>query len=199
MLNFFLWLDPYLIRLYRLTGSASADFFLGTLGLAFLAIIIGKISIFLALLAIRKPVNRVAAEAKKYQNLSLEALKAGNKPAYTAANKLANDAFGKFFFQQMALSAGFLWPVFFALAWMQYRFADIEFPLPFMPLSLGFIGIFILLYALAYLMLKQMKILYPRLPYSRRIKEIAAGQNKGADATKGFADLPTPAQPDEKP
>ncbi len=72
---FFLWLDPYLIRLYRLTGQAYADFFLGTLALAFLAVILGEMQPASRLLAIRKRPARPAAEAGKYRDLSLEALK----------------------------------------------------------------------------------------------------------------------------
>ena len=60
----------------------------------------------------------------------MEALKAGDRPAYEAANKLANEAFSKSFFMQLTLSATFFWPVFFALGWMQYRFLEIEFPIP---------------------------------------------------------------------
>ena len=60
----------------------------------------------------------------------MEALKAGNRPAYEAANKLANEAFGKSFFMQLTLSATFFWPVFFALGWMQYRFLDWSSPCP---------------------------------------------------------------------
>lgn len=154
---FFLWLDPYLIRLYRLTGQAYADFFLGTLVLAFLALIIGEASASLASLAVRKQVDRVADEARKYQNLSLEALQAGDKQAYTAANKLANDTFGQSFFMQIGMSGAFLWPIFLVLAWMQYRFAEVDFKLPLVDFSLSYIGVFILLYAAAYFLFKRVK------------------------------------------
>jgi hypothetical protein len=161
---FYLFLDPCLIRFYRITGNAWGDFLLGTLVLACITILIGEASVFLASRFTRKRLDRDAAEAAKYQDLSMEALKAGDKAAFTAANKLANDAFGKSFFQQATLSAAFIWPVFFALAWMQYRFLNVEFPLPFSGLSLGYIGIFILLYIPAVILCKRLKHKYHSLP-----------------------------------
>jgi hypothetical protein len=193
---FFRFLDPYLIQLYRITGYALADFLLGTLVLAFIALIIGEFTISLAFLAARKRIDQTTAEASKYQNLSIDALKAGDKETYKAANKLANDAFGKSFFMQIALSAAFLWPAFLALAWMSYRFSDIEFPLPYTHHSLGHIGVFILLFAAAYLLFRMVKY---KLPYFRRIKEILDSYNRRTYEMKSFADLLTPAKPDEKP
>jgi hypothetical protein len=87
----------------------------------------------------------------------MEALKTGDRPAYEAANKLANDAFSQSFFMQLALSATFFWPVFLLMGWMQYRFFDLEFPVPLTSLRLGFIGIFILVFIPAYLVFRQVK------------------------------------------
>ncbi|MBI4642426.1 MAG: hypothetical protein HY790_06085 [Deltaproteobacteria bacterium] len=162
---FYQVLDPYLIYFYRLTGHVGVDFVIGTLVLAGIAMLIGEVSVFLAFRFTRKRFGEKTAEAEKYQNLSMDALKAGNKEAYQATNKLANDAFGHSFFQQLTLSAAFLWPVFFALAWMQYRFLEVEFPIPGTNWSLGFIGGFIIIYIAAYLALK-------RLPWFRRLKGI---------------------------
>jgi hypothetical protein len=169
MLPIFLFLDPYLIWFYRITGYGPVDFLLGTLVLACHALLIGEITISLAFLAARRDIDRTTTAAARYQDLSLEALAAGHKDVYRAANKLANDAFGKAFFMQIALSAAFLWPIFFALAWMQYRFAGLEFPLPFRGYALGYIGVFILLYIPVYLWFRKVKY---RLPYFRRLKAI---------------------------
>jgi hypothetical protein len=166
---FYRFLDPFLIWFYRLTGSAPVDFIIGTLVLALLAVIIGEYAISLVFLAGRKNLDRLNQEAVRYRDLTLDALKAGDKPAYQAANKMANEAFGKVFFLQIALSAARLWPVPLALAWMQYRFKELEFPLGVVPYSLGFVGVFLLLYVLAYFLFKQFKY---RLPYLSRIKEI---------------------------
>jgi hypothetical protein len=172
-----LWFDPYLIWLYRLTGWAWADYFLGTWVLAWLALVVGELTISLAFLAVKRQVDRVNQEAQEFQNLSIQAAKAGDKPAFEAANKVANDAFGKSFFMQIALSAAFLWPIPFALAWMQYRFIDITVPLPLLPWDLGYAGVFIALYIAAYFIFKRFKY---RLPYFRRIKVILDSYKEAA-------------------
>ncbi len=153
----YLPLDPYLIWFYRLTGQAALDFFLGTFFLAWLALLVGEFTSKLAAFVVKRPVGRVTEEAKKYHELSLTALKSGDRPAYEAANKMANEAFSKSFFMQLTLSATFFWPIFFVLGWMQYRFLYLEFPVPFVHVSLGFIGIFIIVYGLAYVTYKQLK------------------------------------------
>lgn len=170
-MNPYLFLDPYLIRFFRLTGQAGLNFLLGTLAVAVLALLVGEFTSFLASVVVRRHFQEVANEAKKYQELSMEALKAGDRPAYEAANKLANEAFNKSFFMQVALSATFFWPVFFCLGWMQYRFFELEFPIPLTSLSLGYIGIFILLYIPAYVIFKKTK---GQIPYFRRIKAVTA-------------------------
>ncbi len=173
----FRFFDPYLIWFYRITGQAYVDFFIGTLVLAFLALIIGEYSISLVFLAIRKHLDRINQEAVRYQDLTVEALKAGDKPSYKAANKMANEAFGRVFFLQIALSAARLWPVPLVLAWMQYRFQQVEFHLGLIPYSLGFTGVFILLYVLAHFLFKPVK---RRLPYFQRVKKILDSYQENA-------------------
>ncbi len=158
MSSVFVFLDPYLIWLFRISGHGLADFLTGTLILACLSLILGEISSALAALAIKRPIGEAVAKAAKYQQLSMEALAEGDKQAYKAANRLANEAFGKMFFMQVAVSAAYLWPIFFVLAWMNYRFAEVEFiPLPFINRSLGFIGVFILLYIPAYISFRSLR------------------------------------------
>ncbi len=166
--SLYLFLDPYLIWGYRLTGQAGLNFVLGTVVAAFLALQVGESTSLLASVLVRRRCQQVADEAKKYQDLSMEALKAGDRPAYEAANKLANEAFSKSFFMQLTLSATFFWPIFFVLGWMQSRFFDLEFPIPFTGLSLGYIGIFILLYIPAYVIFKKIK---GKLPPFQRLKD----------------------------
>jgi hypothetical protein len=182
----FLIVDPYLIRLYRLTGYAPLDFVIGTFALALMAVIIGECTISFAYLLARKRIERVTDESIQYQNLSIEALRAGDKEAYRAANKLANDAFGHSFFMQIALSAAFLWPICFALAWMSYRFADLEFPIPYLHFSLGYIAVFLFLFVAAYFVFKPVKY---RIPYFRRIKAMLDDSSRAAKEMKSFADL----------
>ncbi|MDD2902420.1 MAG: hypothetical protein PHU44_08280 [Syntrophales bacterium] len=192
---FYQVLDPYLIWFYRLTGHAGTNFVIGTLVLAVLCLIIGEATISLTSRFLSKRLGEKTAEAHKYQNLSIDALKAGNKEAYRAANKLANEAFGHTFFQQAALSAAFLWPVFFALAWMQYRFLDLEFPLPVIGWSLGYIGIFVLLYVPALILFKRVKRNLPFYRRPRRLEDIPRLSEPTADNLPGLAE---PAPPNGK-
>lgn len=165
----YLYLDPYLIWFYRLTGQAGWNFLIGTSAVAILALLAGEFTSFLASFLVRSRCQEVVGEAKKYQDLSMEALKAGDRPAYEAANKVANEAFGKSFFMQLTLSATFFWPIFFILGWMQYRFLAVEFPLPFVGFSLGYIGVFILLYIPVYILFKKIE---RHLSYFWRGKDI---------------------------
>jgi hypothetical protein len=181
----YLYLDPYLIWFYRLSGSAAVNFLLGTLALAVLSLLVGEFTSFLASLMVRRHFEQVSGEAKRYQDLSMEALKSGDRPAYEAANKLANEAFGKSFYSQVALSATFVWPIFLALGWMQHRFLEVTFPLPFIGFSLGYIGVFLILYIAAYFIFKPVK---RRLPYYRRFKEFKDASSRSARNRKSFGD-----------
>jgi ABC-type antimicrobial peptide transport system permease subunit len=165
MPSVFLALDPYLIWFYRLPGNAYVGFFLGTLVLAAICLVLGDITFSVAARLQGKHLDRIATEASKYQDLSIDAAKAGDKTSFHAANKIANEAFGQSFFSLMAPSMARLWPIPFALAWMQYRFLGVEFPIPGTKWSLGFIGAFIIIYILAY-------VVFKRLPRFSRIKAI---------------------------
>ena len=120
----------------------------------------------------------------------MEALKSGDRPAYEAANTVANEAFGKSFFMQVALSATFFWPIFFTLGWMQYRFLEIAFPLPFIGFSLGYTGVFVILYIAAYVIFKAVK---RRMPHFRRLKELKDASGRSARNLKSCGDPLLPA------
>jgi len=189
MHQIFLTFDSHVIRLYQLTGYTLLDFFLGTFVLALAAEIIGELTSSVAFLAVRKYIESSTDEMVRFQNLSVDALALGDGATYTACNKLANDAFGKTFFMQVSLSAALLWPVPFVLAWMQSRFSNVEFQLLFVDYSVGYLCVFITLYAAAYLIFKRIKY---RLPYFREMAEIMAGYRKRAREMKSLADLLPP-------
>ena len=75
-----------------------------------------------------------------------------------------------FFFAQIALAAGALWPVPFALAWMHIRFSDVDFALPFhVPYVGDYVGYafsFIPMYILVRILFVRLK---PHLPYFSKI------------------------------
>jgi hypothetical protein len=165
----YLFLDPYLIWFYRITGCSFVDFLIGTFILCTIATAIGEFTISAVFLINRKYISLVTEEVARYQDLAGKAASSGNHTVYVACNDMANEAFGKSFFMQIAMSGASLWPVFFAADWMRYRFDDIEFQLPFTDNTVGFLCIFIALYAAARLAFSRIKY---RIPYFKSIKEI---------------------------
>ncbi len=186
MNQLFLSADSFFIWFYRLTGYALIDFFIGTFSLAFIAVVIGEFSISFAFLWTRRSVEQVQDQMVNYQNLSIDALAAKDKESYSAANKLANDAFGKTFFMQIGLSSARVWPAFLAIAWMNTRFYDVDFEVPLIGRTVGFIPIFILLYVGAYYAFKPIR---NRIPYFKRVNKILDGYKEKTREMKSLSDL----------
>lgn len=158
--DLWIWLDVILISPYRCSGNPVAGFFLGTLVLSLWCLLIGKVTGLAVWLINRSHVARLERETVQMHNLSLKAILFKDKASYTACNKEANEAFGRYFFAQLAAGAASLWPVPFALAWMEMRFSEVSLPLPY-PLSLitpavGYLAIFLLWYVLLRMLLKNL-------------------------------------------
>lgn len=154
------YIDTFLISLYRVFPVPIAGYLFGTFCLAVFCIILGQITQVVLWRWNRPWLNADNREMVRMHNLSLKALTAKNKPAYTASNKVANDAFGKFFFSRIAMSMASLWPVPFALAWMDTRFADVEF-LVFGLGSVGYLATFIPVLILAAILFSRIKTHIP--------------------------------------
>lgn len=161
-------LDPILIYLYRLTGYPLADYFLGTFLLAFLTVLVGEFTISLVFRVNRKHLETLNGRVEQMNHLSEQALQQGDEKSYRAINREGNDAFGQLFFNKFGLSAASLWPIFFALAWMQDRFAHIALPLPLLGWGLNYLALFILCYIIARILFNRLK---PRLPYFKGIHQ----------------------------
>ena len=123
--------DSLLIAPYRWPKNPIIGWWLGTVFVAMWCTILGEMTLSFAFWANRSHVKKVSQEMVERHNQSINALKAGNKDAYKAINKLANEAYSKTFFLQLAMASSSLWPVPLALAWMQTRFSGINFPLAF--------------------------------------------------------------------
>jgi uncharacterized membrane protein (DUF106 family) len=149
------YIDMALMPLYRLPQSPIYGYLLGTAVLAVITVIVGEISISLAFMANKKKIANDTDKINRYQDLSFEALRAGNKAAFKACNGIANETFGKSFFSQVSLSAASLWPIFISLGWMQYRFGAVEFHLPY--LTFGYLSSFILCYIIVRILLSKIK------------------------------------------
>jgi len=165
-------LDPYLITFYRLTGDAMVNFLLGTFILAMISVVLGEFTLSLALRFNRRHIEGMEDELAKQHQLSMAALQLKDQKGYKACNKQANDVFGKYFFSMIAYSAACLWPLPFALSWMQSRFLGVEFKLVY-PVSLiwsstQYFTIFLSLYILARILFKNMR---PYLPYFKQVQK----------------------------
>ncbi|TVM16425.1 hypothetical protein DPQ33_12465 [Oceanidesulfovibrio indonesiensis] len=124
------FLDPFLVWAFRLPGDATLGFALGLVWIALVATAIGELCIAGAYFINRKHFRSMRSEMVSNHNLSIQALLAKDKDTYKACNGLANEAFGKTFFSNIALFAASLWPAFFALGWLGFRFNGVEFSLP---------------------------------------------------------------------
>jgi uncharacterized membrane protein (DUF106 family) len=124
-------IDNILMPFFRFPNEPLTGYYLGTIVLCLVCVVIGEYSISIAFKLNKDKITRDNREINHFQDLSIRALKAGDKAAYKACNSIANDAFGKSFFSQITLSAASLWPLFIGLGWMQYRFSEVEFTLPF--------------------------------------------------------------------
>ena len=146
-------MDRFLMPFFRFPDSSLPGYYLGTFVLSITCVIAGKCSLFLALRFNKNRLSSDNNEMGHYQELSIEALKAGDKNAYRACNSIANDAYGKNFFSHIALAASALWPVFIALGWMQHHFDRVDFrkivSVPWSEYIFGYFTTFILCYLVA--------------------------------------------------
>ncbi len=117
-----------MIRFFVLAEEPILDFFIGSFCLAMLCVVAGELTLSVAVRFNRKHIDDLKKEIDQKEKLSLQAQQLGDRASYKALNKAANDAWGRHFFTMVAYSAGILWPIPFALAWMQTRFQGIDFP-----------------------------------------------------------------------
>jgi len=100
-----------------------------------ICVVLGELLLSTAIHFNQKHLRDLQAEISEREQLSMQAHEMGDHQGYKALNKQANDAWGRHFFTMAAYSAGMLWPVPFALAWLHSRFAGVGFELAW-PLSL---------------------------------------------------------------
>ena len=188
-------LDPYLIALYKTTGYVVIDYFIGTLMVSFITVVVGEFTLSLTLRLNRRHIEGMEAEMREQHNLSMAALDWKDRKSYKACNDRANDAFGKYFFNMIAYSAACLWPIPFALSWMQTRFLGVEFELAY-PISLiwpstGYVTTFILCYILTRIVFKNVR---RYLPYFRGVQKTLdlcardSGARQGNSVTGAIAE-----------
>jgi hypothetical protein len=186
----YLSIDAFLIYFYRIVDQPLLGYFIGTGILCLLCVIIGEFTLSVAFRFNKKGIDQDSREMTKMQNLSLRALLAKDKRSYKAFNREANDAFGKFFFKQIALAAASLWPIPFALGWMQTRFMNIEFLLPcrfpVIGKTVGYSFTFIPMYILVYILFGKIK---HKLPYFKTMEKMLASCKEDSDKMMTLSDL----------
>lgn len=167
--KFLLFLDkifilPYQLS-YKLFKNSVLAYFLGTFLLALLSIVLGKLLLGIIYYINRNYIKSLNEELIKWYNLSVEALERGDTEKYHLFNNEANEYFGKLFFFSIAQSASLLIFIPFILFFLQFRFGEVEFPLPWLPFKANYIATFILCYILAWLFFKRIFAFIP--PYKK--------------------------------
>ncbi len=158
----FIHADNFLIRFYRLADIPIIGYLAGNFCLALICVMAGQLTLYAVWKCNRKWLGKDSNEMVRMHNLSIRALAAKDKTAYKACNKEANEAFGKYFFAQMAMGMSSLWPVALGMGWLDTRFADVKFLLPFGLPSTGYIFTFIPAYILVHILFGRIK---RRLPF----------------------------------
>jgi hypothetical protein len=153
--------DLFLIAPYRWPKNPIMGWWLGTFTLSVWSGILGELTVALACRINHSHMLQASREMVERHNQSMNALQAGDKAAYKAINKLANEAYGKTFFLQLAMASASLWPIPFAFAWLQARFSGVHFALPFsLPSvgdSVGYPFVFVPLYVLVRIVIGKVK------------------------------------------
>jgi len=167
-------LDLILISPYRLGANPLVGFFVGSGCLAMGCVVIGELTLSLAIRFNRKHIDRLNQEVARQELLSVQAYNQGDRAGYRALNQAAHDAWGKHFFTMAAYSAGMLWPVPFSLAWMHTRFQAVTFDLT-QPLawifghSVSYAFVYIPLYILCRMIFGRLR---GWLPYFRSVQHM---------------------------
>jgi len=180
-------LDEFLIFWYRIPENPWAGFCLGTFALSFFCVLAGEFTLSIGYLVNRRKIAADSEDMVAMHNLSVRALEVGDESGYKACNKVANEAFGRAFFMQIAMAAATLWPVPWALHWMGKRFASVDFPLP---VSVPVIGdhvsyafMFLLFYILARIVFKSIR---HKLPYFGRFHRNLTAEKAKLPAYRPF-------------
>lgn len=161
----YFWLDGFLIRFFRITGITVVDYVVGILAVALICVVTGQLTYCWVYRRNHAYLNCSGKKMLQMHTLSLRALKTGDKAAYTSCNCEANDAFGKHYFAQVATGMAAVWPLPFALAWMQIRFGRVDFHLPMINTTVGYLFTFLPVYIAVYTIFTRAK---SRLPWFRQ-------------------------------
>jgi hypothetical protein len=157
---------PYILPLPPLIA-----WLIGTFWLALIASLFGEITLATLYWVNRHHIKKLATDMARRHNQSVNALISKDKGAFKAINRLANEAFGKVFFTQIAMGMASLWPAFFAAAWLKLHFAGvIIINIHFINWDVYYLPPFVLLYIAARILFTHIK---RRIPLFRRLAATA--------------------------
>ncbi|HMM38967.1 MAG TPA: hypothetical protein PKB11_09440 [Desulfovibrio sp.] len=178
-------LDPWLIQPFRWLDAPMPAFLLGLFALSLVCVFLGDIASLGVLRLNRKVFGGYIKDMVHHHELSITAAKTGSKENFKAVNRQAHDAFGKYFFSQAAVFTSSIWPVPFALAWLDMRFQGVLIKLPLVDFEANYVFFFLPLYILA-------RFLYSRtigrIPWYLRVRAAAIldlGGEAGRSASGG--------------
>ncbi len=188
----YLAIDGSLIAFFRFSDNPVAGFYIGVFCLSLLAVVTGEASYLAAYRMNRNHYEEMRREMTRMHNLSLKAISIKDKTSYKAANRLANESYGKTFFSQAALFCASVWPVPFLLGWLAQRFNGVE--IPFFFWSVSYPAVFLGVYILTRFAFSRVKTRIP--PFSRAY---AIMRERGENEEKALTWSDFVETPQEKP
>ena len=173
------WLDPLLVWLFRAPLSPMVAFCIGLTALGLVITVLGELSMAGVYFLNRRHFSAINADMVTHHNLSVKAIRQGDKESYTACNTLANDAFGRNFFSHAALFSASIWPVPLAVGWLAFRFGEVAFTLPVAGSEVGVNFVFIPLYVALRVLFGRYKRFVP--PFGAITRAVKANESSGED------------------
>ena len=190
-------IDTLLIAPYRIGLPTVAAFWFGSALIALWCTIAGELSMSLVYIWNRDYYTDLNREMTRMHNISVEAVRHKEKDTFKSANKWANEYFGKVFFSQAALFAVSLWPMPFAMAWMQGRFSGLDIhTVPFINFGLGYPFVFILSYIIVRFSFSKVRGF---IPLMKKIDIMRAEDAEKAGEMTSWSELATQGNPDVEP
>ena len=170
------WLDAFLIAPFRWLPDAYAGMWLGSAFLSFYCLLLGEYTAAGLYLLHHAHYATDDIEMRRFHKISMDALRAGNKEAYLAANTLASEHFGKSFFAGAALGLSSLWPLPFALGWMSLRFEGLVlYTLPGLGCGAGYVFVLLTVYIVFRLCFGRLKNFLPLFRAVERARQRTRG------------------------
>ncbi|MFV0350031.1 MAG: hypothetical protein ACK5JO_15770 [Halodesulfovibrio sp.] len=192
--SLYLTADAFFIAPYRWFSSAELGMWVGTSILSIWAIIAGELALTFIYLTNRAYYASLNTKMVRMHNLSIAAIQCKDKESFKATNKWANEYFGKMFFSHAALFAVSIWPLPFALGWMQTRFEGITIhTVPYFETPLGYQFVMLTCYIVLRLTFSKVR---KHVPLLKRVDRMRKEDSDSAGKMRSWAELGAPVRKD---